>query len=61
VDCFFILLPPVAALWNQTVEFVWHGQQGGGLTPFTDWIDLFFQQAKPSNHVYFLFFEEEVV
>ena len=57
---FIILLPPVAALWNQTVEF-WHGQQGGGLTPFTDWIVLFFQQAKPSNNVYFWFFEEEVV
>ena len=39
---FFILLPPVVTLWNQTVEFVWHGQQGGGQTPFTDWIDLFF-------------------
>ena len=51
----------MAALWNQTVEFVWHGQQGGGLTPFTDWIVLFFQQAKPSNNVYFWFFEEEVV
>ena len=50
----------MAALWNQTVEF-WHGQQGGGLTPFTDWIVLFFQQAKPSNNVYFWFFEEEVV
>ena len=58
---FIILLPPVAALWNQTVEFVWHGQQGGGLTPFTDWIVLFFPQAKPSNNVYFWFFEEEVV
>ena len=37
----------MAALWNQTVEFVWHGQQGGGLTPFTDWIVLFFNRL---NH-----------
>ena len=36
----------MAALWNQTVEF-WHGQQGGGLTPFTDWIVLFFNRL---NH-----------